>query len=624
MTRLRLTVHVAAAVWLVTILTSPPLAAAAAGAPTGLYIGPIAGLTTTWHPAPASTALPAGVLLRLRREVPAGGSVTWSGAVETAVQGGWSFAECPLALPGRQVVEAAAVGGDGGVTRASAVFEVQNVPAAAVRLGAVEASVAPVTLDAQDLNASSYRFYRQRSVAALRRVGEDRYRTSVGRPIRLAAAVAPASFAPLVEFHLPAERKLRQTLLGSPALLSFSEPGTYQVLVGSGPDARRIVFEIYRTRITSHAAGRPAIPDGRPVTFSATTEPPGFEEEITWLASTSYGSADPWMGRGPSFTVRFQDTFGRPWAGPRRVQWLGVRADDAAVGQDLKDVLGSADEIVPESDVPPLAPSFSSAAEAAAYVAGRVQQYGLGTPTLFTEPDGSLQIQVDDASDRRAVVPHADGTVTVHPSMLSLVIGGTAGFITVGAATAGTTICFDTVTGCGQFSTAQAAASGPADPPQTVTVCGGDLEQDDYCTRNASEIFKFPPLFPVYIFVGGETEQKEGGYHESWRWCLKFGFIPWACKSSSGTSSYVIANEYFSNKLGPNIFAGSDLGRARNVPEFRFGKWAVGFRGVRGVCGLSAPECEITGVCTNHDTSGSGGRTFAQTSTGTVDGLCSP
>ncbi|MGH2628329.1 MAG: hypothetical protein ACRDHY_16955, partial [Anaerolineales bacterium] len=137
MTRLRVVVHRFTVGCLLTAtLALAPEARAAASGPTGLYIGPIPGLTTSWHPAPASTALPVGSLLRFKREVPVGGSVAWSGAVESGIQGGWSFAECPLASLGEQVVEVEVVGADGGVTREAAVFEVQDVPAAAVRLHA--------------------------------------------------------------------------------------------------------------------------------------------------------------------------------------------------------------------------------------------------------------------------------------------------------------------------------------------------------------------------------------------------------------------------------------------------------------------------------------------------------
>ncbi|MGH2625358.1 MAG: hypothetical protein ACRDHY_01750, partial [Anaerolineales bacterium] len=128
---------------------------------------------------------------------------------------------------------------------------------------------------------------------------------------------------------------VRQAMVGSPAVLTFSEPGVYSVWVGIGATARRIVFEIYRTRITSHEDGD-VIPDGVPVTFTAETDPPGFEEDITWLASTSYGVSDPVRGEGRSFTVRFSDTFGRKWMAEHFVQWLGVRADNAVFGQDQK------------------------------------------------------------------------------------------------------------------------------------------------------------------------------------------------------------------------------------------------------------------------------------------------
>ena len=74
------------------------------------------------------------------------------------------------------------------------------------------------------------------------------------------------------------------------------------------------------------------------VTLTARTIPAGFEEEITWLASTKYGRCEPIMGQGPTFTVRFDETWGGSADGVP-FQWLGVRADHAAFNQDRKHVV---------------------------------------------------------------------------------------------------------------------------------------------------------------------------------------------------------------------------------------------------------------------------------------------
>ncbi len=47
-----------------------------------LSIGPIEGLTTAWHTAPAETAIPLGITLQFRQPAPPEATVVWTGAQE--------------------------------------------------------------------------------------------------------------------------------------------------------------------------------------------------------------------------------------------------------------------------------------------------------------------------------------------------------------------------------------------------------------------------------------------------------------------------------------------------------------------------------------------------------------
>ena len=65
--------------------------------------------------------------------------------------------------------------------------------------------------------------------------------------------------------------------------------------------------------------------------ITAVTDPPGYEDHVTWLSSTKYGTGFPITGQGPTFTVQFDDT----WGG-EGFQWLGVKADGVLFNQDRK------------------------------------------------------------------------------------------------------------------------------------------------------------------------------------------------------------------------------------------------------------------------------------------------
>jgi hypothetical protein len=193
-------------------------------------------------------------------------------------------------------------------------------PAEGMRLVSLTSSVAALDLTRAEPGAMAEHAMRQPSIATLRRVGRDHYRTSVGQEIRLAAGVTPRRLAPALEWRILAHRRLLAVRQGAEIQLAFDRPGTYTVEVGG----RRLLFDIYRTVLTSHVSGSDTVAAGVPVTFTAVTEPPGFEREITWLASGGDGTARPAVGRGPSFTVTFRRSpDGR----------LGVKADNAAFTQ---------------------------------------------------------------------------------------------------------------------------------------------------------------------------------------------------------------------------------------------------------------------------------------------------
>jgi len=160
----------------------------------------------------------------------------------------------------------------------------------------------------------------QPSVAALRQLSKNSFRTSVNQEIQLTARVAPSRLATRLEWRVLAGQRLLGVLRGGEVRIAFSRPGRYTVEVGP----RVLTFEIYRTVLTSHETGRDTVPLGVPVTFTAVTEPPGFEQDITWVASGGEGGAEPLLGQGPSFTVTFSD---------EAASRLGVKADNAAFTQ---------------------------------------------------------------------------------------------------------------------------------------------------------------------------------------------------------------------------------------------------------------------------------------------------
>ena len=325
---------------------------------TTLYIDPIPGLTTIRHRAPAWAAAPLGATLVFRQALPPGTDVEWIGAEEFERGEDYSLSECPLTQVGPISLVVRVTYGEGNVLQENRCdLEVLDVRISEIQVVPLQATVAGVEIDQEDVNRSTMEYYVSRSIAALNLVeprnahafgrgqrGSPRqksgvrgmlpmhYVTSVDRVVDFSVSVEPEGFAPWIEWR---RDDMVEPNLGVVLRRSFSEIGFHEIEVGSVDNPGRIEIETYTVEIVSHTEGTDLIAEGEEVTFEAWTDPPGYERYITWLSSTKYGTADPILGRGPTFTARFDDTFGFDPNGFSG-QWVGVKADNAKFGQDQK------------------------------------------------------------------------------------------------------------------------------------------------------------------------------------------------------------------------------------------------------------------------------------------------
>ena len=291
-----------------------------------LEIGPIAGLTTAWHPAPLATAVPLGATLRLRIRHPGTEPVQWTGAIEVE-RAHWSVAEVTVSAAGPHRVSVRASTGAGDFIEESVDLDVQPLPPSGITISPISITVDSLDLSQVPTNPATMRyFFRDDSIAKLTEIEPGHYRTSANRWMTLRTDVTPSAFAPLVEWQLDG---VPQRFLGSPVRIAVYPARTFEVRAEAGETTQEVSLDTYLVHITSHTNHSP-FPEGRLLTFVAETEPPGYEDEITWLASTKFGSCTPLTGQGPEFSVRFLDTFGD--AG----RWLGVRADNATISRDEK------------------------------------------------------------------------------------------------------------------------------------------------------------------------------------------------------------------------------------------------------------------------------------------------
>lgn len=312
-------------------------------------IGPIEGITSVWHPAPKELTVPVGTVLRLKCGSPSPVDVHWVNARQTKSVAFGSIAEFVVDRPGRFEIRVdAEVGNTGGGTgskkrgpsgTSSTLHEcVVNGVATSVRdigVRELKAWVDPLILTE---SASNYEtmtaFYgiRYQIVSKFREVEPGHYRTAVKRDIRFDATATDSRFTSLIEARVPGQRP--RLAMSFDAI--FETPGKHTVSVGPTANPKSVVIETYEAVITNHESYKTIVPEGELVTFRAKTNPPGFEKEITWVSSTKFGRATPVLGEGPSFTVRFENTWGPHPENGLPFQWLGVRADNATFDQDTK------------------------------------------------------------------------------------------------------------------------------------------------------------------------------------------------------------------------------------------------------------------------------------------------
>jgi len=330
-----------------------------------LYIEPITGLTTVRHVAPESITVPVGMVLSVSHQLPtrAGGTDTdvdqpgsgptasvphapirWLGATEIDRSSDMSRAELAIEREGDYTVEATVADVDG--TTVHNVLRVRAVDLALDRI-AIRRAVPRVddrSLTEESTNWETMQAYFGESIAPLvplaaSREGRSRgakpalsrFRTSISRTIRFDLRTDPPGFESLMEVRAA----------GLSPYLAESNPqyfvtsGVHRVSVGPPRVARDFEIETYEVLIVSHTHGVDIVPEGQPITFEAVTVPPGYESEINWVSSTKFGTARPVVGRGPTFTTRFDDAWGSSYDQPEiLMQWLGVKANNAVFGVD--------------------------------------------------------------------------------------------------------------------------------------------------------------------------------------------------------------------------------------------------------------------------------------------------
>lgn len=280
----------------------------------GLLIGPMHGLTTEWHPAPSRLVVPrdAGPL-QFKCQASANATVTWRGAVEVSRDGFASVAECSAPEPGvYRRVEASVVAvpddGDGAAASGDAIATLSCTLSAAdlaiadIRVNDFELSAKPLPVDAGSGDAERIQVLLSSTpIGTVTKIGPTRYRAAAGTTVRVSVALNHAELAPLVEWRVDG----KAALVGSEG--EFRLPpaeGTRVISVGPPGSTREATIDAYSVLIK--VDGGQIIP-GQEMTFRATTNPPGYEDEVVWMAATLFGTSSPALGKGATFKASFSD-----------------------------------------------------------------------------------------------------------------------------------------------------------------------------------------------------------------------------------------------------------------------------------------------------------------------------
>lgn len=296
--------------------------------PAVIEIGPIPGITTAWHPLPEGPlTLPAQTNIPLRVACTPESEVVWTGAKPKLRDEAWSYAHCRLARNGEVMVVGTRITTPRQQKPKAMQCTVLGVPIEVSSLAPRNASASRIAIEPRAYtNRETYDMFRAPSVASLRLNGEGTYVTSVNAQMVLSAETHP-------KLGWLNEWRVNDQAIGIGATLShaFSTVGTHKVTVGPIDLEKTLSFDIYETVITSHISDSEIVPENTLVTFRADTYPPGHEEDVVWVSSTTAGTAAPTLGKGPEFSVTFDKTWNS-----NDEQWLGVRADNAVFNQDQK------------------------------------------------------------------------------------------------------------------------------------------------------------------------------------------------------------------------------------------------------------------------------------------------
>lgn len=363
----------------------------------GLRLGPIEGITTGWHMAPREFAVPRGTTVQLHCPIPSSAEIRWIGATEIVRDDAGSTAECPTTMVGSHDVHAEVTfapdpkDGDPRKPRATAAlrsavyqctFGVVDIDPMWIRVSNPRISRQPLYVSEGASNWELLHHYRSGSISAVHEIGRGRYATAVQTEVQVTADVTPPIFASLAEWRVDGE----PVLLGESGSYAFARPGRHTVEVGPTGTSSNIIVDAYQVTIESDLTALDQIQDGVAISFTARTEPAGFEGLVTWLAATQFGTVDPVTAHGATFTVTFDETVGREEPG-NLDRWVGIRADNATFNQDGPST-GSIEVAVKDANDSPY-PDVLVRVEG---VGLEAMTDGLGIATINSVPIGSLAI----------------------------------------------------------------------------------------------------------------------------------------------------------------------------------------------------------------------------------------
>ena len=316
----------------------------------GFMIGPVEGWTLGWHRAPETIAVPVGTSVTFGCFGESSGAIRWSGVDAVVDESNGSTASCIFDDVGTYVVELTYTQ-FGANHRRQCEIDVLAVSADELRIGEIALSVDEPEFGGRgreeprlhetssSLNEATMRWYfSDESVGRLTEVAPSHYRTSVHKTVHLSLTSDLGPFAALLEWRVNGKPRH----LGGTSSVAFSKPGNNTVSCGPPGVAKPVRLTTYAVSITSHVSNHDRVLENTRVAFRATTDPPGFEEDIQWLSSTKFGTAEPVMGRGPTFVVTYENTWGESSGdAPLSFQWLGVKADHTVFNQDQKCIQGA-------------------------------------------------------------------------------------------------------------------------------------------------------------------------------------------------------------------------------------------------------------------------------------------